>query len=177
MSDQIQPSQPALPPPGETGAPEGQGSSRRFGATQILVGVFLAFIGVLVLGFILALIAAFLPDSASKIQVIRDFFIIAMALEGIVIGAALIVLVLQLARLTNLLQNEIKPILEQTSDTVKTVRGTATFVSRNVAAPVIRASGYLSFLLAFLRELFGLRRAVRGKRKAESPVRRRERGE
>jgi hypothetical protein len=134
------------------------------GATRMLIIVIGAFFGILVLGFVIALILALTnPGAAAGVQIVRDFFIIAMALEGLLIGGALVVLVLQLARLTNLLQNEIKPILDQTSDTVKTVKGTATFMSRNMADPVIRAGGFLAWLLAVLRELFGVRRAVAGK--------------
>ncbi len=151
-------SQPALAAPAEDAA---QGESSGPGATRMIMIGIGALAGVLVLGFLLAMLLALTnPGAAAGVQIVRDFFIIAMALEGLVIGAALVILVLQLARLTNLLQNEIKPILEQTSDTVKTVRGTATFMSRNVAEPVIRASGGLAWGLAVLRELFGVRRAV-----------------
>jgi hypothetical protein len=133
------------------------------GAQRIMVIAIAALAGVIVLGFLIALaLAFFAPGAADGIQIVRDFFIIILALEGILIGAALIVLVLQIARLTNLLQNEVRPILEETNDTVKTVKGTATFVSRNVADPVIRASGFFTWLLAFLREILGVRRALRG---------------
>ena len=69
---------------------------------------------------------------------VRDIFIILMALESIVIGVALIVLVVQLASLINLLQNEIKPILRNTNDAVNTLKGTTTFLSDNLANPVIK---------------------------------------
>ncbi len=69
---------------------------------------------------------------------IRDIFIIFMALESFIIGLTLIVLIVQLATLINLLQNEIKPILNSTSETVNTLRGTATFLSNNLAEPVIK---------------------------------------
>ena len=61
-----------------------------------------------------------------------------MALESFIIGLALIILIVQLATLINLLQNEIKPILNSTSETVNTLRGTATFISDNLAEPVIK---------------------------------------
>jgi hypothetical protein len=137
--------------------------SGRPGVTKIILFAIAGFVVLVLLLFVVALLFAFTnPGAAAGIQIIRDFFIIVLALEGILTGAALVVLVLQVARLTNLLQNEIAPILQQTNDTVKTVRGTATFVSRNVADPVIRASGFFSWLLALVRELFGIRRAVRG---------------
>lgn len=127
----------------------------------------------LVGGFVIALIFALTnPAAATGFQIIRDFFIIVLALEGIIIGAAMALLVLQLARLTNLLQNEIKPILDQTNETVQTVRGTATFVSKNIADPVIRARGVFVGLSMLLREWFGLRRVMRQARRknqAEAP--------
>ncbi|GAB4570534.1 MAG: hypothetical protein Kow0077_04850 [Anaerolineae bacterium] len=129
---------------------------------RIIVGVLAGIVVLLVLGFVISLVLAlFSPQAAASVQIIRDFFIIALALEGILSGIALIVLVVQLARLINLLQNEIKPILEQTHSTVRTVRGTANFVSRNVADPVIKASGFVAWLGAVLRELFGIFRIIK----------------
>ena len=40
---------------------------------------------------------------------VRDIFVIFMALEFLLIGGVMIILIIQLARLTLLLQNEIKP--------------------------------------------------------------------
>jgi nitrate reductase gamma subunit len=75
---------------------------------------------------------------------IRDIFIIFMALESLVIGVVLIILMLQLATLTNLIQNEIKPILKSTNETVNTLRGTTTFLSNNLVEPVIKLNEYLA---------------------------------
>ncbi|MDX9864189.1 MAG: hypothetical protein RBT34_05220 [Anaerolineaceae bacterium] len=77
---------------------------------------------------------------------VRDIFIIFMAFESLIIGVALIILIVQLALLTNLLQNEIKPIIDSTNETVNTVRGTATFLSDNLAEPVIKLNEYLAYL-------------------------------
>lgn len=75
---------------------------------------------------------------------IRDIFIILMAFEFLVLGAALVILIVQLAKLVNLLQNEVKPILEATSETVKTLKGTTAFLSDNLVEPVIKLNGYLA---------------------------------
>ncbi len=85
---------------------------------------------------------------------VRDIFIIFMALETLLIGMALIVLIVQLARLINLLQNEVRPILDSTNETANTLRGTATFLSDNLAEPVIKLNEYvaaLQKLVALLR--------------------------
>jgi hypothetical protein len=77
-------------------------------------------------------------------QTFRDIAIIALAAESSLIGLALLVLIVQVARLTNMLEFEIKPILQDTSDTVSTVRGTATFLSEHMVSPIIKASGFAS---------------------------------
>lgn len=88
---------------------------------------------------------------------IRDVFIIVMALESLLIGVALIVLVAQVASLINLLQNEVRPILQATTETVNNLRGTAEFLGENVVQPVIKLNGYLAGLQRVI-ELMGLKR-------------------
>jgi hypothetical protein len=86
---------------------------------------------------------------------IRDIFIIFMAFESLIIGAALVILVIQIATLINLLQNEVKPILKATTDTVNTLRGTTEFLSENLVEPVIKLNSYLAGLRKFFN-LFGM---------------------
>ena len=74
-----------------------------------------------------------------------------------VIGVALVVLIVQLAILINLLQNEVRPILIATNETVNTLRGTSEFLSENVVEPVIKLNGYLAGLYRML-ELMGVRK-------------------
>jgi hypothetical protein len=94
---------------------------------------------------------------AEEVGRIRDVFIIVVALESLLIGVAMIVLIVQLAGLINLLQNEIRPILNATSETVNNLRGTAEFLGENVVEPVIKLNGYLAGLSRML-ELMGIRK-------------------
>lgn len=77
---------------------------------------------------------------------IRDVFIIFLALESMVMGIALVVLIIQLANLINLLNNELRPIINSTSETVNTLKGTAKFVSNNLAEPVIKINQYAAMV-------------------------------
>ncbi len=77
---------------------------------------------------------------------VRDIFIIFMALEFLLIGIVMIVLIVQLARLTLLLQNEIKPILDSTNETANTLRGTTAFLSEHLVEPVLKMNQYLAGL-------------------------------
>ncbi len=114
-------------------------------------------IGVIVLLVLLGVAIYFLLQPTSPTDKIRDIFIIVVALESLVIGVALIVLIVQLASLINLLQNEVKPILHATNETVNTLRGTAEFLGENVVEPVIKLNGYLAGMTRML-ELMGLKK-------------------
>lgn len=134
---------PPAPPP-ESGLSERQ---RRL----ILVGASVGLIAVVAFA-VWAIVGMVLNPAAT--ETIRDIFIIVMALESLVIGAALVVLIVQIAQLTNLLRHEIKPILDSTSETINTLRGTTAFMSENLVEPVIKLNSYLA---ALQRLLDGLR--------------------
>jgi amino acid permease len=112
-------------------------------------------IGSLIILVILALIVLATmymvnPDNSARTEQIRDVFIIFLALESLIIGVALVVLIVQLSTLINLLQNEIRPIINSTNETVNTLKGTAKFISDNLAEPVIKINQYT----AMIRSIF-----------------------
>jgi len=109
--------------------------------------------GVVFILILLGVAVYFLLQPATPTDKIRDVFIIVVAMESLVIGVALIVLIVQLASLINLLQNEVRPILQATSETVNTLRGTAEFLGENFVEPVIKLNGYLAGLRRMLESL------------------------
>ncbi len=94
-------------------------------------------IAVILIAIIAGIIVLSLQE-AGTVTKVRDLFIILMALMTFVIGLALVILIIQVADLTNLLKNEIKPILNSTTDTVNTLKGTVRFMSDNLTEPVIK---------------------------------------
>lgn len=104
--------------------------------------------------------AIYLASPSTPTERIRDIMIIFMALEFMILGLTLVILIIQLAALINLLQNEIKPILESTNETANTLRGTAIFLSDNLTEPVIKINEY-AFALYRLFELIGIKRKKR----------------
>lgn len=93
----------------------------------------------------------------TQVTRVRDIFIIFMALESLLIGLALVILMIQMARLINLVQNEIKPILDSTNETVSHLRGTTVFLSDNLVEPVIKLNEYLAGFSQLL-QVIGLAR-------------------
>jgi hypothetical protein len=103
--------------------------------------IIIAIIIIIVVLTLIVLSTIFLLQS-DKTSQIRDIFLIFMALESLIIGIALVILIVQLATLINLLQNEIRPIINSTSETVNTLKGTAQFLSDNLAEPVIKINSF-----------------------------------
>ncbi len=100
---------------------------------------------------VLATIFLINPDNEGATAQIRDIFIIFMALESVIIGIALVILIIQLSSLINLLQNEIRPIINSTSETVNTLKGTATFMSNNLSEPVIKVNQFLAMIRTLVK--------------------------
>lgn len=138
---------PPPPPPEAPPAPEPpkEMSPEMRRGLAIAIGVGL----VAIIGVVVAVIWMVQPGNAGSTATIRDIFIIFLAVESSFIGLALIVLMIQIARLTNLLQHEIKPILQNTNETINTVRTTAVFVSENLVDPVMKLNGYLAAIGKF----------------------------
>ena len=147
---QLAPEATQIPSPEEIAAKREQELQMR----RTMIGVT---VGVVVLLVLLGVAIYFLLQPATPTDKIRDIFIIVVALESLVIGVALVILVVQLASLINLLQNEVKPILKATTDTVNNLRGTAEFLGENVVEPVIKLNGYLAGLYRML-ELMGIKK-------------------
>ncbi len=117
-------------------------------------GLIFGIVGVVLVALIVTSIVLLLGDTTGMTSKIRDVFIIFLALESLIIGIALVILIVQISLLINLLQNEIKPILETTNDTVNTLKGTSTFLSSNLVEPVIKMNEYLAGLKKLIDLLF-----------------------
>ncbi len=113
-----------------------------------LLGGIAVFIVILVLAVLGVTALARNPDAT---ETWRDIFIIIMAIESLFLGFVLILLLIQLARLIALIQNEVTPILDSTNETLNTVRGTTSFLSKNLVTPLIRVNSSLA----------GLRQAIK----------------
>ncbi|MBI3740272.1 MAG: hypothetical protein HY257_00760 [Chloroflexi bacterium] len=88
----------------------------------------------------------------------RDLAIILLAVESLVIGVVLVLLILELRSLIRFLREEVEPILHSADETVRTVRGTTTFVSETLVTPMVRASGFLAGATQALKILTRRRR-------------------
>jgi hypothetical protein len=114
---------------------------QRFTIVGIVILV-IVLLGLLITGIVFLVSPGL--TSIDTVSRLRDVFIILMALETLLIGLALTILIIQIARLTNLLQNEVKPILDSTNETISNLRGTTKFLSDNLVEPVIKLNEILA---------------------------------
>jgi hypothetical protein len=131
----------------ETGMPtietdqsnETSSSAVRNRILALLGGVFIL---ALIVGVVLAVFS--MVRNPVQTETIRDIVIIFMAVEALIIGLVLILLIVQIARLTDLLRNEIKPILDSTNETLGTLRGTTRFLSDNLVKPIVKVNSSMA---------------------------------
>lgn len=119
---------------------------------QVVLGVTL----ILVLtGLFIWLIIWLARTQAPAVEAVRDIFIIALALESCLFGIVLLILLIMVIRLVNMLEFEIKPVLQKTNETVGMIRGTTAFVSQNVVKPMTTVSSYVAGVRQGAKALFG----------------------
>ncbi len=83
----------------------------------------------------------------------RDIAIIIVAIMALVDGIFLAILVWEIWQLIRLLRKEVMPIIDSADETVRTVRGTTTFVSETFVTPLVRVSSFAAGVSQALRIL------------------------
>ena len=83
----------------------------------------------------------------------RDVSIILLALESIVIGVILLLLLWQVRLLVLLLRDEIGPILKDTQETTRTVQSTTKFVGKRVAKPAVSTISFMAGIKGAIRAM------------------------
>jgi hypothetical protein len=73
---------------------------------------------------------------------VRDIAIVLLAIESLIIGVLLVLVLMQLRKLVQILREEVQPIIESANDTATTVQGTAHFLSHHLVDPLIRIKSY-----------------------------------
>lgn len=90
-----------------------------------------------------------------SIASVRDFFIILLALESLVVGILLALVLWQVWKLIKLLRQEIIPLLDTTKDSVDQVTNTSVFVSQSMAAPFVKMRAWAAGIREALRTARG----------------------
>lgn len=129
----------------------------------VLAGILV--LGVLVLPIILAFVS---PGSGSWLVNVRDMSIIYASLFMCVGALLFIAMTALLAMIAFLIRDHIVPAIDKLNDTAKTVKGTATFVSESVVAPIIKVAGAAAGARAMVQSLMRRNPPKAGKPKDET---------
>lgn len=131
---------------------------------RIVMIAVIAFVVLILVLFVIGLLIAIFGDVvywAAVIQIARDIVMFIIAIQGILIITALAILILQIARLINLVKAESVPIFESTQETLKEAKATTQFVSKHSIDPIIKLQAFFSGFLVFLAELFKINKLVK----------------
>ena len=129
--------------------------------TYAAIGLVALILLPLIIGLLVVLLNTNTTATAERFGMIVDVIIIIISLQVALIVVSLVVLTLQIARLVVLLQTETSPILDDAKKTAQTAKGTAEFVGKNMTNPIIEAKAFSAGAFVFLREVGGIRRAIR----------------
>ena len=141
--------------------PETDALNSEVSSKKTIIGIIIGVI--IILALIIGGVIGLLSIEPAETARIRDIFIIFMALQTLLTGFVLVILIIQLSRLINLLQNEIKPILDSTNETVSHLRGTTLFLSNNLVQPVIKLNEYLAGITQLMQVIGLVRKSPKSK--------------
>lgn len=123
----------------------------------LIFGVIVA-VSILIFSIVAAIWLYFHPATA---EVIRDIVLIFLGISTFFILVFMVILIFMLSYvvlktndLIQLLNREVRPLLQNLQETTGTVRGTTTFISDYAAKPVISVVSSISAVKAAARSLF-----------------------
>lgn len=106
-------------------------------------GIFIL-LGILILAAIAAIIYLMVISSLETSELVKNISIVLLVFSSVIGTVSLVILIIQLAKLINLVKNEAKPIMTTTRETVNHVRGTASFISDKMVTPVIATNAKIA---------------------------------
>lgn len=89
--------------------------------------------------------------------IVRDVAIVLLAVESLVIGVLLAVMLVQLKALIKMLREEVAPLLDSAGETAQRVKGTVGLVTDTVITPLIRVRSWAAGARQTIDTLFFFR--------------------
>lgn len=106
-------------------------------------GIFIL-LGILTLAAVAAIVYLMVISSVETSELVKNISIVLLVFSSVIGTVSLVILIVQLSKLTNLVKNEAKPIMTTTRETVNHVKGTASFISDKMVTPVISTNAKIA---------------------------------
>ena len=146
--------------------------TKRWTVQRIVFTISGLFIFAILAAFVLGLIFAFsdaLDTTAARTGYLRDILLVTLTVEGILIIGALATLITQTSRMINMLKKEVRPVIASVQETANLTKTTAEFVGHNLTEPIVRTGAFAYGVRVLIRDLAGIRRAIRHSSKEQNP--------
>ena len=101
-------------------------------------------LGILLLAAIAAIVYLMIISSVKTSELVKNISVVLLVFSSVIGTVSLVILIIQLAKLINLVKNEVKPIMTTTRETVNHVKGTASFISDKMVTPVISTNAKIA---------------------------------
>ncbi len=85
---------------------------------------------------------------------IRDIAVVILALESVIIGVILVILLWQMIAFIKFMRNEMKPMIGDLQETTRVMKGTAEFLTEEVVSPTIKVSSTIAGLTKAAKTAF-----------------------
>jgi membrane protein implicated in regulation of membrane protease activity len=123
-----------------------QGSSSRHGLSLWLSIAAVAFVLLFAAG------GYFLWRSDPAVTAhVRDLFLVLFTVLALIVGLLLVLTLIAIVRLIDVVENGVLPVLNSAQRTTEVVKGTTTFLSKNLVTPVIKVNGYAAAVRRFVQ--------------------------
>ncbi|HPJ66089.1 MAG TPA: hypothetical protein PK243_11250 [Flexilinea sp.] len=95
------------------------------------------FLGLFILVAISAIIYMMVCSTPETSELVKNISVVLFVFSFILLAVMTILLFIQIINLTNLIKDEVKPILKSTKETVNDIKGTVSFLGDKAVSPVI----------------------------------------
>ena len=113
-------------------------NSKNNGGCKLILIISIVFALILAILTVLGIVLFRNPQTT---RLIRDFMIIILTIEAIIIGITIIIASIQITKYIRLIQEDIRPIMEQTSETITTIQETVHLIQSNAIKPLAKVFG------------------------------------
>jgi hypothetical protein len=128
-------------------------------AIAAIIGIIIVL--VFLVGLLLVLLTPDITATAARMQYFRDIVMIVVLVQGITVIVAIATLIVQVSRLIIVLKQEASPVLQDTQEVARTAKQTTSFLSKQIAQPLVQFGGLIAGLGILLRDIGGIRRVVK----------------
>ncbi len=120
------------------------------------------FLGIFILIAISAIIYMMVSSTPETSELVKNISVVLFVFSFILLAVMTILLFIQIVNLTNLMKDEVKPILRSTRETVNDIKGTVSFLGDKAVSPVIDTNAKIAGINKIIKILIPKKEEKKG---------------